>query len=107
MCIYISIMSIKYNHRIAMNRAYDTYIKSKHRLDFNNRDMFHFYSNPYTPIRQFSTFGMDYNKTVDDPMDYTTKTDDMELDEFDKIRSRENPYSTKGAEPVKRSKKNV
>jgi hypothetical protein len=105
MCIYRSIMSIKYNHRIAMNRAYDTYIKSKHRLDFNNRDMFNFYTNPYTPIRRFSTFGMDYNKPVDDPMDYTTKSDDMELDELYKMRSREQPYASKGVKPAKRSKK--
>jgi hypothetical protein len=82
----------QYNHKLAMNRAFETYVKNKHRLEFNTRDGFNFFSNPFVPIRNFSRFGMD-DKSVDDFNDGGVST--MSLDEISRVRSRDHPYVSK------------
>jgi hypothetical protein len=86
-------MPAQYDHRISMNRAFDTYIRNKHRLEFSTRDSFNFFSNPYAPIRRFSRFGM--NTT-----DYKNDGDDDEyvsVDEITRARSRNHPYVSKNS----------
>jgi hypothetical protein len=81
----------QYNHRSAMNRAFATYVENKHRLEFNTRDGFNFFTNPFIPIREFSKVGMN-NKSVDS---YTEGVSPMDLDELIRIRERDYPYLSK------------
>jgi hypothetical protein len=82
-------MDTEYDHTLAMNRAFETYVKDKHRLEFNTRDGFNFFSNPFVSIRKFSRFG------IDDKNDFDDWTSDMSVDEVTRIRHRDHPYFTK------------